>query len=174
MYSKSVSYAKVLFIYECTWQNFRLRLLRHVNLLRSYSQDAKVVNESFAMCIHRWIMLYLRPQLNFLHFIYGIFNIYGQNYHFSGHTNLLYALSMVLFQFWGQNFYFSGHANFFKKCYLHGVGVKKCLLLLSLFQFLFIHCLFVSHVSQCRMDCKQSQLIHQRMLPVSSCVIRKT
>ena len=54
--------------------------------------------------------------------------------------------------------------------YLHGVGVK-CLLLLPLFQFLFIHCLFVSQVSHCRMDCKQSKLIQERMLPVSSCII---
>ena len=90
---------KVLFTYEYTWQNFRLRLLRHVNLLRSYSQDAKVVNESFAMCIHRWIMLYLRPQLNFLHFIYGIFNIYGQNYHFSGHINLSWRYMLYLWYF---------------------------------------------------------------------------
>ena len=44
---------KVLFIYEYTRQNFRLRLLRLVDNCVVYLQDAKVVNESFAMCIHR-------------------------------------------------------------------------------------------------------------------------
>ena len=149
MYSKSVSYAKVIFTYEYIWQNFRLRLLCLVNRLRSNSQDAKVVNESFAMCIHRWIMLYLRPQL-LLHFIYVFFQLFW--------SELLFQRCRELLQ---------------KSIYLHGVG-SRCLLLLPLFQFLFIHCLFVSHVSHCRMDCSQSNLIHERMLPVSSCIIRKT
>ena len=36
-----------LFTHRYTRQNFRLRLLRLVNRLRNYSQDAKVVNENF-------------------------------------------------------------------------------------------------------------------------------
>ena len=41
---------KVPFTDRYTWQNFRLRFLHLVNRLCSNSQDAKIVNESFAMC----------------------------------------------------------------------------------------------------------------------------
>ena len=44
--------AKVLFTDSYTWKNFHLQFFHLVNRLLSYSQDAKIVNQS-AMCNHR-------------------------------------------------------------------------------------------------------------------------